>query len=805
MTGAGSLEALLAGYRPPAGGFDEMMEAGGTVRECYRPLADALSAMDRAERTARFARAGRYLREAGVFYRVYGGEDPGEEQRVWPLAYPPLVIGEGQWAALEAGLVQRAVFLERLLADLYGDNRLVAEGILPAPIVARNPEYLRPLAGQAASGEPLIRFIAIDLGRGPDGRWWVLGDRAQAPSGAGFALENRVATARAFGDVSRAMRVERLAGFFQRFRETLFRLTGSPTGRVGLLTPGPHNETYFEHAYLARYLGLTLLEGGDLVAGETGVAVRTVHGARPIPVLWRRLDADYADPLELFSASRIGTAGLVAAVRAGRVRLVNALGSGILETRALLAFQAAMAKRLLGEELKLPVIATWWCGQGSERELVRANRERMALAPAFPPASGEEGAMRPILPATGGASPESLFGPAVEAASLVGQEMVALSTVPVFSAGQLEPRPVTLRVYLARGEDGWFVMPGGFARVSQSDDPRAVAMQAGGHSIDVWVTSSQEPKPVTLLGGGGARFARRLPNALPSRSADNLYWLGRYVERTEGVTRLLRLAAARQGELGEGAPLIQRIGDLLAAYGVSLSHDPVVGLEAHARAASATASRIRDRFSPDGWRVLAELEELILRSPPGLGIEALQRLLGEMLTRLAGFTGLVHENMVRFTGWRFLEAGRHLERGTITAGIAATLLKGEPPEGALEALLEFTDSRVAHRRRYSVALSRETVLDLAMLDPLNPRSVSFQAGKLKEMLEHLPGTGGGVTPDGLIRRTARLAVRLETAEPAEVDEAFLNRASADFSAISDLLLRRYFSGAAGGEERGEAE
>ncbi|MEF2070528.1 circularly permuted type 2 ATP-grasp protein [Consotaella aegiceratis] len=782
---------FLRAYRPPPGGFDEMLDADGALRPHYRPLIEALSAMSEEERSGRTASAARYLREAGVFYRVYGGADPAAEQRAWPLAHPPLVVSEVEWAGLKKGLIQRADFLERLLADLYGDNRLVGEGILPAAVVADNPEYLRPLAGQGRKGEPLLRFIAVDLGRGPDGRWWVLGDRTQAPSGAGFALENRVATARAFGDLRHSMKVERLAGFFQRFRTTLYDLTGSATGRVGLLTPGPHNETYFEHAYLARYLGFMLLEGGDLAADETGVAVRTVHGPRPIKVLWRRLDADYADPLELYAASQIGTAGLVEAARAGHVTLVNALGSGILESRALLAFQARMAEALIGETLELPVIATWWCGQPAERDHVRQHRDRLAIAPAFPPASGAKPYARPTLPALQGAPDDPLFGSA--AAGLVGQELVGLSTAPVVMDGHPVPRPVTWRVFLARDDAGWHVMPGGFARVSHSADPRAVAMQAGGHSVDVWVRSRREPRPVTLLGPGESRFPRRLPNALPAHAADNLFWLGRYVERAEGATRLLRLAAGRRGERDISRPLQMRLDALLASFGLANGTPPVDGLHHLLRSAFDTASRIRDRFSPDGWRVLAELDEW-LRQPAAPDDEALVRLTGEVLTRLSGFAGLVQENMYQFTGWRFLQAGRHLERGSIGAGVAAALVKGEPPEGAWEALLEFTDSRVAYRRRYSVALSRETVIDLTLLDPLNPRSLTFQAEHLRDGLAALPGSAIATAPDALSRRMARLAVRMQTAEPMEVDEAFLTRAKADFAAISELIDGRYFAG-----------
>ncbi|MGA0534005.1 circularly permuted type 2 ATP-grasp protein [Hansschlegelia sp. KR7-227] len=797
-----AIRDLIAGYAPAAGGFDEMVEASGEVRPHYRPMVAGLARMAEPERARRFASATQYLREAGVYYRAYGGDGHGDRPRSWPLAHPPLIIARAEWTALEAGLVQRADFLERLVGDLYGERRLVRDGVLPPAILGRNPEFLRPLADQGASGKPLIRFIAVDLGRGPDGRWWVLGDRTQAPSGAGFALENRVATSRAFPDFIRDMKIQRLAGFFQRFRETLYGLDDAKGVRVGVLTPGPHSETYFEHAYLARYLGFLLLEGGDLAVHDSQLVVRTVDGAKPISVLWRRLDGDFADPLELYPRSRIGTPGIARAIRAGTVEMVNALGSGILETRALLAFQPALARALIGEELKLPTVATWWCGQGKERAYVSKHRDRLSLAAAFPQAA--DGERRTpldlgIRAEAGGWLVDSLNADGVD---VVGQEIVGLSTAPAFVDGKLQARPVTLRVFLARHADGWAVMPGGFARVSSSADPLAVSMQSGGHSVDVWVPSDRTEKPVSLLGDRRQAFARRLPSAPPSRAADNLYWLGRYVERAEAATRLVRLYASRLAEGEPAASLEAAVTSVLDDLGVEGGiGDLAAGLLARAQRAFDTASRIRDRFSPDGWRVLREIVDLIEThlqlDEPG----DLVNLSTEVLTRLSGFTGLVHENMYQFTGWRFLQAGRLLERGQATARAAVAFAGEQTPEGGREALLEFTDSRATYRRRYSVDLSRDTVMDLSVLDPLNPRSVAFQVNGFKSILDELPGMRRGESLAAVSRRTARLQVRLATGDSAEATDAFLNRIADDLAAISDLLSHRYFNAAPQPNER----
>ncbi|WAJ26740.1 circularly permuted type 2 ATP-grasp protein [Antarcticirhabdus aurantiaca] len=791
--GARPPEALFGGYRAISSGYDEMLGRDGTVQPHYRPLISWLEGLPVGERDARFRSARQYLNEAGVFYRVYGDPERAGELREWPLAQPPLVIAQKEWVVLERGLVQRARLLEAALADLYGERTLIADGTLPAALLGRNPEFLRPLASQGRSGGSLLHFVAFDLGRGPDGRWWVLGDRTQAPSGAGFALENRVATSRAFPDLIGEMRIRRIAGFFSRFRDALYDLTGSAGRRIGLLTPGPHNETYFEHAYLARYLGMLLLEGGDLVVHGDRAEVRTVDGVQPIHILWRRLDADFADPLELFSGSRIGTPGLVRAVRAGNLKIVNALGSGLVEAKALLPFGQALARRLLGEDLALPVIATWWCGEESAAAFVRRHAGELALGSAFPRPAGS-----PPAPPD---EAERLL--ALDGARIVGQEIARLSTAPVFEGGRLVPRPVTLRVFLARDADGWHVMPGGFARVADqgSGDPRNVSMQAGGRSMDVWIPGEAEERAVTLIGRPDERFQRRLPGALPARAADNLYWLGRYVERCEVGTRLLRLHAARRAASERSGPLDAHLARLLSALGIDVFSDaPAGGLADLATAAAATASRIRERFSPDGWRVLAELVEVIESLPADAPPDELMKLTSRCLTRLTGFTGLVNENMYQFAGWRFLSAGRRLERGQMTARITAALGgSDDPPEGALEALLEFADSRVTFRRRYSVSLSRLTVLDLVGLDPLNPRSIAYQVNGLGDLVSELPGSAEGQSLAPLARRIARLGVRLRTADAAEADAAFLERIAADLADVSDLLTAQYLLGSPGRE------
>src|SRR5215469_4255708 len=375
---ADALARLLSGYQPLAGIYDEMMDAGGQVRPHWQLFLMMLAAHGAEEMNRRFAVADRYLHDSGVFYRVY--EDPVGVERPYPLSHVPLIINPVEWAALKRGLIQRAELLERVLADAYGSARIVQNGHLPAVLIAGNPEFLRPLVGVAPPGGAHLHFYAVDVGRGADGRWWVLGDRTQAPSGAGFVLESRLALQRALPEVYRGIRVERLAPFFQAFQSKLSGFNGQNDSRVCLLTPGPMNDSYFEHAYLARYLGLLLVEGADLTARDDGVFIRTVSGLKRAEVLLRRLDADFCDPLELNAHSRLGVTGLVQAVRDDKVVIANSLGAGLVEARSMLAFLPALAPALLGAELAVPNIATWWLGHARVRDEMIDKLDKMVIA-----------------------------------------------------------------------------------------------------------------------------------------------------------------------------------------------------------------------------------------------------------------------------------------------------------------------------------------------------------------------------------------------------------------------------------------
>jgi uncharacterized circularly permuted ATP-grasp superfamily protein/uncharacterized alpha-E superfamily protein len=785
--------SLTAGYTTLPGIPDEMIDAGGAVRPAWRTLIDAFDELGPAELAGRFERADQYLRDSGVFYRKYDGAE-GKE-RAWPLAHVPLIIAEDEWETITRGLKQRADLLERVVADIYGEASLVTRGLMPPELIARNPEFLRPMVGVKPASGHYLHFCAFELGRGPDGRWWVLGDRTQAPSGAGFALENRVATTRALSDVYSRLNVHRLAGFFRDFRDALNAEARASDGRVGILTPGQHNETYFEHAYIARYLGFMLLEGEDLVVEDGEVMVRTVAGLQPIRVLWRRMDASFVDPLELRYDSQIGTPGMIEAARNQSISIVNALGTGILETRALGAFMPRISEALLGQRPDLPAIATWWCGQPAECAHVARNIDGLMIGPSFSTTLPFDDQQNTALGSAMTAELKILAYLREGGFAYVGQEPVRLSTAPVYAEGKIEPRPITLRVYAARTADGWTIMPGGFARVGSTLDTTALAMQRGGRAADVWVVSEKPVERVTLLPQQGEKLVRISVGTLPSRAADNLIWLGRYAERCEAMVRILRAYNARLAEVSNPSlAILEDARSYLDNLDVDVEEGLPAGLLRSIDRAVYSASQIRDRFSPDGWLALADLQKtgrnFAARVKPG---DDATRAMTVLLRKLAGFSGLVHENMYRFAGWRFLEIGRRIERGIQIAGVVAWLTRTDAPEGALEMLLEIGDSVMTHRRRYAVSAGPQSAVDLLILDPLNPRSALFQVSEIRQQLEMLPG---GLV-EGLRSPAAKAGLLLETslvtADPEDLDTDRINALSSEIARIAGLIAGAYFA------------
>jgi uncharacterized circularly permuted ATP-grasp superfamily protein/uncharacterized alpha-E superfamily protein len=782
---------LLAGYRPLPDVYDEMMGHDGEVREHWRDLLAGLAALGREELSRRFAAVNRYLHDSGVFYRVY--EDEAGAERGWPLTPIPLIIAADEWERLQAALVERAHLIETVIADVYGAGTLFRESRLPGAFVAGSPDFVRPLVGVSPPGGAHLRIYAADIARGPDGNWWVLRDRTQVPSGAGFALENRLALRQGIPDIYRNLRVRRHAPFFQALQAEFISLNRQHDSRICVLTPGPMNESYFEHAYLARYLGFLLVEGEDLTVRDNGVFIRTVSGLKRAEVLLRRLDADFCDPLELNARSRLGVPGLVQAVRDGKVVIANGLGSGIGEARGMLAFLPALSQAIDGRALAIPNIATWWLGDRAVRAAMRDRLDDMVVASAYSGEPPSETLGDGVLGSELGLLRRRriLQSIADRGVDIVLQEAVRLSTMPVWRRGKLEPRPFILRVFLARRGDGFAVMPGGFVRIGDPDDVYAISLQRGALTADVWIPSKTPWVETTSLLPSPDRIQiQRASGTLPSRAADNLFWLGRYMERTEATLRLVRALLARMSESDSSDRDVEPIAALLQSWGavpddlattrpVAIARaalqrgDHQGSVPALARAARSTGSVIRDRLSPDTWQTLTRL--VATCDAPLGGSSDFEAAMAERveaaLRIISSFSGLAQENMTRLGGWRFLELGRRIERAIVTCRFVRQF--GARLDRGLDTLLELCDSRITYRQRYVMVAARAPVIDLTLLDPSNPRSVAFQFDQIEGHLDAMPH----MRPDGRLILPRQIsmatAAKLRTADAARVEDKLI--------------------------------
>ena len=820
---------FCAAYAPSTQVFDEMKSPDGALRPHWQMFASLLDDLGPGELTRRWDTARQLIHDNGVTYNVYG--DPAGMDRPWNLDAIPNLISAEEWATLEAGLTQRARLLDLLMADVYGPQRLLHDGLLPAELVFGHPGFLRPLCGVRIPGNRWLHTYAADIGRSPDGKMWVISDRVQAPSGSGYALENRIVISRALPDVFRDCRVRRLAMFFRTMRETLRSLAphNRDNPRIVLLTPGPYNETYFEHAYLARYLGYTLVEGADLTVRDQSVFLKTLGGLQQIDVILRRQDDDFCDPLELRTDSTLGVPGLVQAVHAGNVTVANALGSGMLESPALMSLLPKLCRHLLGEDLKMQSVGTHWCGDPSARQYVLDNLQRMVIKPTFPgakhtPIFGSE------LTNDGLATLRGRIAAAPR--EFVGEEHVTLSTAPVLCGDHVEPRHVSMRTHLVASGDGYSVMPGALTRFSASADSMVVSMQTGGGSKDTWIMSGGPVDTFSLLQQPGQSVElNRSGGDLPSRVADNLFWLGRYMERADGIARLCRgilvrlpdqnldnspdlqllLGVTKSGP-GEEAviPPDQRLAAILFD-----SQFPL-GLQSTLTSAYRIAGLVRDRISIDTWRIINRFD----RDFPSTGshnvrLNDILPALDRLIITFAAFGGLAMESMTRGYAWRFLDMGRRIERClALLALLRGTLIQPIEREAPLlEAVLEIADSAMTYRRRYLSTLQPPPVLDLLIADESNPRSIGFQLARLTEHVEQLPRppVAAHRSPEERILLRMLSTVRLvDLQQECELApdglrtrlDQLLASLAADMLALSDALSHGYLSHAVASRQLG---
>lgn len=822
---------VLDGYAGLDHGYDELVSQAGQLRPHWQTFAHGLDALGLDDFTQRWREAQQLIRENGVTYNVYG--DPRGMDRPWQLDPIPLVIAPAESEFLQHGLVQRARLLEAILADVYGPQKLLAQGLLPAELIFANPCFLRPCHGMRLPGQRHLLLAAFDVGRDPQGNICVLGDRTQGPSGAGYALENRIVLGRMLPEVFRACNVERLALFFRTFRDTLRSLAphNRDNPRTVLLTPGPHNETYFEHAYLARYLGFTLAEGGDLTVRDQRLYLKLLDGLQPVDLLWRRLDDDYCDPLELRGDSFLGVPGLVQVVRSGNVVVANALGSGLAECPALLPYLPALCRHLLGEDLRIASVPAFWCGEPSGLDHVLANLDRMVIKAAFSSLRAD-----PVFPEKLSAAQKEELSARIRARpwTYVGQERLALSTTPVLTDEGIVPRRVVTRVYLTAHENSFLLMPGGLTRVTASAETMVVSLQKGGGSKDTWVLTEGPVSDVSLLPPAGQNVElTRAGNDLPSRAADNLFWLGRYVQRAEDLVRLLRGVLVRLTEkagladVPELPTLLQAVTNLTQTQpgfvGVGAAErlaDPreellsliyqrerVGSLSYNYRAIQRAAASARDRISMDMWRILSSLppeDAFDPANPPTLS-DALDQLNQRVLI-LAGFGGIAMESMTRGHGWRFLDMGRKIERAVHTIGLLHWTLRtpGLSEAAVLEALLEIADSSMTYRRRYLSGVQAAAVLDLLIADDSNPRSLVYQLTALREVIEQLPHDPQQAVRSPEQRMIVSLLTSVQLADIQELArlegdgrrprlEEFLADLHQDLPLLADAISHHYMS------------
>ncbi len=791
-------------------GVDELLARDGSPHARSADLAATVDLLGVPGLVARRAQADRLVEDEGVTYGTAPTGPDGEPLRTpasrWAVDPLPVVIDREAWQALEPAIAQRAELMDRVLADLYGPRELLRRGLVPAEVVFGHIGYVRQADGIRLPGPRQLFLHAADLARDSSGRWCVLGDRTQAPSGAGYAMENRRIVSRIMPGLYRDSGLLRLRTFFHTVRAALQEVAPATAEapRVVLLTPGPGSETAFDQAFLSTLLGYPLVTGEDLTVRSGRVFMRSLGKLEPVDVVLRRVDAWFADPLELRPDSRLGVAGLLEAGRQGNVSVVNGFGSGVLENPGLLPFLPAVARALLDQDLLLPSAPTWWCGDPASRRLVLGRLEQLVVKPL---SQGVTRASRFGWELSGRQLDDLCRRIEAEPLMWCAQEPVEMSTAPVVTRAGLEPRRLTLRTFAVAQGGRYHVLAGGLGRVADRPSSHLVSNASGAVAKDVWVLAGSDqgewaadlaPRPVLLAAAAG-EYVSAAPTALPPRVGENLFWLGRYAERAEDAVRLLRVVddlaedwslrpatvgwttlrimletltratATFPGFVGPGAE------DLLAAPRrelLALVVDATrPGTLAYAvRRTVEAAHAVREQLSLDTWIVLGSLDrvldELAQRVEAGAGFvaadePALQPVLARVLEGLLALAGLGAESMVRDAGWYLMDAGRRLERALqVLALLRHTLVREQPPAVehlVLESVLIAGESIITHRRRHQGRAQPATVLDLLLLDRHNPRSVALQLDRLAEDLRHLPGNGPASTAlPGRLRETVAL-------------------------------------------------
>ena len=822
------------------GVWDELRGSGPGLRPVWQAFANSVPAPSgghgwAADLDRRVEQVAQRIRLDGVTHNVFS-DVPGEgvAARPWSLELLPQLIEPADWAVIEAGVKQRAELLERVLADLYGPQTLLHQGLLPPNLLLRHPGWLRPMVGAQPAGGQRLLVVAFDLARGPDGRWWLVSQRTQGPSGLGYVLHNRLVIARQFPDAFRELRAQRIASSYRRLLDALEQraatVSGGHTPRVVLLTPGPYSETYFEHAYLARYLGLPLVEGGDLTVRNDRLYLKTVEGLEPVHGVLRRLDDDWCDPLELRPDSALGVPGLLQAARCGHVVMANALGSAFLESPAIQGFLPAIAQRLTGESLALPSMPTWWCGESAAWNNVRQHLQDKVLRSTFP----RGGRKAPLIdPRTAGMGAVD-----EDPDSWTAQSRLRFSRAPIWSGGVLTPRPAMVRVYaIAEGQGRWHVLPGGMTRVSQREET-SLSMQSGGSSLDTWVLTDGPVDSFSMLPQRlqvDDILQRRRP--VSSRTGENLFWLGRYTERTEQLVRLARSTlmlidadaespavlrqaisslAVRTGLAPMGVPtLVQSARNFERAVLAGLGDaQGCISIAYNLAALERSAQGLRERLTSEQWgliRVMGESFQSAIQVRAG-DLPSLAQVLpalDRLALHLAAATGAQTDRMNRDHGWRLLTVGRLLERlQGLAQRLQAFVASGAVAHVAgVEMLLELFDSLITFRARYQRHEDLLALTDMLVLDATNPRAFAGVLRRLRTEVGKLPGAPESLLPLVALLPAEGAGLSLESlrhaddAGVARLLQALSSELDALAGTLGERIGERYFTLAHGLDQR----
>ncbi len=770
----------------------------------------------------------RQVRDNGMTYNVYANAD--QPQRPWSLDLLPLMLSSQDWQQIQTGVLQRMRLLEGIMSDVYGMQHLLKQGALPYALVQGHPGYLHAMQGSAPVGGRYLNLAAFDLVKGPDGCWWLLSQRTQAPSGLGYLLENRQIISNQFSRAFESMPVRALADSYRSFVNALkLRTQAGMQAHIALLTPGPYNETYFEQAYLARYLGLSLVQGNDLLVRDEKLYLKTLEGLKPVHGLLKRVDDDWLDPLELRAESTLGIPGLLQAVRAGNVLVANTPGSGFLESNALLGFLPQLSRTLLQEELLLPAIPSWWCGEPAAMHDVLPRLQDCVIKPTYPYAPGRksfEPVMGHKLDWRGLDEWRARIQSDPEAHTVQG--FLPLSHTPTFANLQSMPsRPVILRVFvLANEEGGWQVLPGGLARLGTQTG--IASMQQGGSSADVWVLSPTSLKQTQAMAPEVAFVASPQKHRLvTSRAAENLFWMGRYSERTENTLRLSRLALETlNSEAQHSAPLIEWLNSLCVCHGLVVPGVPqaqqsrrvfersliagfwdtqhTTGVGYNLRAIKLAAAAVRERLSPEHWTLIEQTENAFFKpqsqdAPVASSVWA-QQLLSRTSQSMAALTGAQTDRMTRDDGWRLLSIGRHIERLDFLAHALHRALETQclQTQAGFDAVLALFDSTISFHAQYQQSRTLGALLELLLTHTDNPRALGWVAQTLRGRLAKMGHLAQGTTEEISKQIPVLSALDLATLSPdgrhhSEALLQVLNDCRQTARTVSDQLNSLFFS------------